>query len=371
MHYFAYMEFGYQEIAPGEAGIDQTVDIMAQHVAAALRRPTIRLKAVEIVTAAGASSKTPTNAAQAIYSWVKNNIRYVHDPVNVETIQDPDVTLQLKAGDCDDQAALVSALMNAIGIETRYRVIGAGDMLHIYPEIFVNNQWIGVDTTITGQFGTKPHGTYQKFYNSAGRTIPTERRESMRTQALHASLGIAPVVAAAATAAGKIPIVSNLFSSLFGPSAAYKEGLAKAEYFWDTFHRMEMVAAQLSEPLKSKFIAAYTAIQPEWQRRGNTGEGGGSDSALAWVQTQLVSLSQVIGVDLTGLWTNVPHNPLPADLITKLRNPGSTNGTGATAALASMFGGSNLLPVLLIGGVVAFAIFGSKPAPATRRRRKK
>ena len=55
---------------------------------------------------------------RAIQNWVQDNVRYVFDPREVEYFQTPRRTLKDKAGDCDDQAILMSSLLESIGYTT-------------------------------------------------------------------------------------------------------------------------------------------------------------------------------------------------------------------------------------------------------------
>lgn len=56
--------------------------------------------------------------ARKIFEFVRDEIQYIYDPRNLEEIQSPETTLQLRAGDCEDQAILLSSLLSAIGFET-------------------------------------------------------------------------------------------------------------------------------------------------------------------------------------------------------------------------------------------------------------
>jgi hypothetical protein len=47
--------------------------------------------------------------AEALYNWVKRNIRFVKDPVTKEKLYPPRELLKIKAGDCDDIAMLLGA----------------------------------------------------------------------------------------------------------------------------------------------------------------------------------------------------------------------------------------------------------------------
>lgn len=60
----------------------------------------------------------------ALFNWVRRNIRYIRDPIEIEQVQTPHATLQLRTGDCDDLAVLLAALTGAIGGRSRF-VAGA------------------------------------------------------------------------------------------------------------------------------------------------------------------------------------------------------------------------------------------------------
>ena len=65
--------------------------------------------------------------------WVAKNIHYVPDP-NFELIQDPEETLRLRAGDCDDVAVLMASMYNALGLRTKFALVdtnGDGRIDHI------------------------------------------------------------------------------------------------------------------------------------------------------------------------------------------------------------------------------------------------
>jgi transglutaminase-like putative cysteine protease len=66
-----------------------------------------------IVAKAGA--KNANQEAEAVNQWVQRTIEFRGDPVGVEWLQDPVVTLNERAGDCDDQATVVGTLLQALG----------------------------------------------------------------------------------------------------------------------------------------------------------------------------------------------------------------------------------------------------------------
>lgn len=160
-------------IGNGQVGTDQTVKELARLVNNSLHRPYIRILALRILERANTSSRDPVRAAWAIFTWVRHEIAYVKDPINVETVQEPEVTAKLKAGDCDDHAALVMALGLAIGMPGRFVVVGMSpdNFQHIYTELNCNGQWIPLDTASNLDFGRAGILSAKKIYSYTGDTV--------------------------------------------------------------------------------------------------------------------------------------------------------------------------------------------------------
>ena len=103
---------------------------------------------------------------EQVWQWVKNNIRYTKDVAGVETLQTPERTLQLQAGDCDDQASLLGALLESIGHPTRFIALAfrPGHYSHVLLETRVGYRnktiWVPLETTEDKPFGwypSRPH----------------------------------------------------------------------------------------------------------------------------------------------------------------------------------------------------------------------
>ena len=120
----------------------------------------------------------------AIYQWVRDNIRYRYDPRGLEWIQAPDRTVQEKAGDCDDLAILIAALVQAIGHRTRYRTVGKTDkrQSHVHAQAWDGSAWVDMDPVLEprqattapradlGAFGYQAPGA-QRLYNQQGQPM--------------------------------------------------------------------------------------------------------------------------------------------------------------------------------------------------------
>lgn len=77
----------------------------------------------------------------AVYRWVCRNIRYVRDINNVEFVMSPQKIVEARAGDCDDMACLLSALLQAIGNECRFVVVGfeSKQPSHVFCQVAVRS----------------------------------------------------------------------------------------------------------------------------------------------------------------------------------------------------------------------------------------
>ena len=94
--------------------------------------------------------------ACALYTYVRDHIRYVRDVHGVETLCAPAMTLQRQIGDCDDQTMLLCALFEASGYPTRIVMTGyeGAAYSHVYCQVYARGVWIDCDPIIReGTFG--------------------------------------------------------------------------------------------------------------------------------------------------------------------------------------------------------------------------
>jgi transglutaminase-like putative cysteine protease len=74
----------------------------------------------------------------ALYYWVCQNIRYMRDPLEVEFVKEPERVLETRAGDCDDMATLLAAMVMACGNRCRFVLVGfqkGKGPSHVYLEV--------------------------------------------------------------------------------------------------------------------------------------------------------------------------------------------------------------------------------------------
>lgn len=138
-----------QMIPGGDAGVlGATVPRMAALIRMGRIEPLIRGAAVRLV---GGCRPTDDLCRQLkIYRFVKRHIRFVPDPRRVELLHTPLAMLYTirvqgwAAGDCDDSAILLGALMEAVGVRTRIKVVAVepGDVRpfrHVFIEARQSN----------------------------------------------------------------------------------------------------------------------------------------------------------------------------------------------------------------------------------------
>jgi transglutaminase-like putative cysteine protease len=145
-------------IPNGQAGSIATMKTMRLLVLDAVRDPNqkIRETALEILRGVNSFSQQ----ASAIQAWVQQHIEYRRDPPDVELVQTPQVTLQLRAGDCDDHSTLTAALLQATGHPTQFIALGfrGGPLSHVLTQTLIGTKWISVETIEPRPMGWTPPG---------------------------------------------------------------------------------------------------------------------------------------------------------------------------------------------------------------------
>jgi hypothetical protein len=154
----------------GDAGVAKTLAIMQKCARDAVRAPNqyARLKALEIYKNAGLGPKQYAQEVRALQSFVQNCIRYVRDPVDVELVQTPEVTLKLSTGDCDDQSTLLAALLDSTGHEARFVAVGidGGPFSHVLVETKIGEKWVPAETILKKPLGWYPPGVTSRLVRS-------------------------------------------------------------------------------------------------------------------------------------------------------------------------------------------------------------
>ena len=143
-------------IPEGPPGIAATLRIMRQMVKDGRKSMKVRDVALQLI--ANLEPEDWWGEANACHEFVRDEVRYVQDPCDIELVQVPDVTLENRAGDCDDKATLLCSLLETIGHPTRFVAVGFkfGVYEHVYVETMVGKKWVACETTKPVDFGWAP-----------------------------------------------------------------------------------------------------------------------------------------------------------------------------------------------------------------------
>lgn len=143
-------------IPEGKAGIVQTLKVMSRLVRDGKKNIAVRTKTLSLIS--GCDQKDYACEVKALHGFVRDAIRYVQDINNVETVQEPQKTLEFMAGDCDDKSTLLGAMLESIGHPTRFMAIGfePGIFSHVYVETRIGANWIPLETTEPVNVGWEP-----------------------------------------------------------------------------------------------------------------------------------------------------------------------------------------------------------------------
>lgn len=101
---------------------------------------------------------------EALQIFVRDEIRYTHDMLDAETVQDPDYTLDVRSGDCDDKSILFACLANCIGYPTRFCAIAmpsdadplGQNFSHVSGQALIDQcGWVNAECIPVDEMGTK------------------------------------------------------------------------------------------------------------------------------------------------------------------------------------------------------------------------
>lgn len=206
-------------LAPGDRGIERTVKWMRGLVEGREGAPnaTVRVTALNIVR--DAANNDYQGQIARIFDWVKSNIEFRGE--YKETLQSPLVTLEVRAGDCDDHSTIVAGLLGALGFKTRFTTVAADPaapdaFTHVFCEVFDHSsgQWLAMDTTVAqSTVGWRPPIVFRSetwpALGSLGDAIPASGN-TLSPVATAATDALRDVSAAASTAlARRIQYGSN------------------------------------------------------------------------------------------------------------------------------------------------------------------
>jgi transglutaminase-like putative cysteine protease len=148
----------------GVTSLDQRLASIIKGVEEAKTDPTIVAWARRVTSQRGrdgqwlAAEKDTRAEVDLIHQAVRQRTRYTSDPRGVDLYSDPRKTLAMRAGDCDEQAAVACAALKAVGIPCALKVIAekgspGGQPTHIFALAGSDKSsrprsWIPIDPTV-------------------------------------------------------------------------------------------------------------------------------------------------------------------------------------------------------------------------------
>ena len=164
-------------LASGDAGIARTVQIMRGLATGNEGAANGAVRAAALQITRNVPNRDFRAEIQAIFDWVKRNIKFRGE--YKEFLQSPVVTLELQAGDCDDHATLLAALLLTLGHQATFRTVATGggkEFTHVYVTVRDkrSGQWIALDTTVAkSTLGWEPENiTRQRSWRGMGDMAP-------------------------------------------------------------------------------------------------------------------------------------------------------------------------------------------------------
>lgn len=130
--------------------LDQTAQNMKNLAWEGQSSPLVRQFAIEALRRV--KPKDALSEVGALYHACCREIHYLADPIGMEFLQHPEVTVRTAAGDCDDMAILLAStlLMSellSVGYPCRFKMVGFHNEppSHVYLEANIQNQWVALD----------------------------------------------------------------------------------------------------------------------------------------------------------------------------------------------------------------------------------
>lgn len=144
------------ELAGGDRGIGQTVELMRRMTRESLTDPVVKQAAVLAIRAI--PKVDPAAYAAAIFQFAKDRIKYVPDYAGVEELTSPRIHSEriLSAGtsygDCDDFSMAQAAWLMSLGVPARFAVVASprshGAFNHVRVEARLPAGWAPLESTI-------------------------------------------------------------------------------------------------------------------------------------------------------------------------------------------------------------------------------
>jgi transglutaminase-like putative cysteine protease len=156
-----------RRVPPGAAGTLSTARLIAELIRDGAKDFYVRQKTIEIFRASRVPAKDRLGEVRAVFTWVRQHVRYTRDIFRVELLHSARRMLELRAGDCDDMTILLGAMLMSTGHPVRLVLAGFRRdrphvYSHIYPEVHVRGRWVPLDATVRRPMGWAPPAPWKR-----------------------------------------------------------------------------------------------------------------------------------------------------------------------------------------------------------------
>lgn len=152
-------------IESGLVGTEQTLALMRMLIQEWKTDPSIRDRSIQLISRV--APKDDVGEVDAIFRWVRDNIRYVRDVSGIETLHTPNLIIAQAAGDCDDKVILLCTMLESIGYDTRCDAVGFahdnGQYSHVLADVFLQGAWVPMESTEPWALGIEPPGIARRM----------------------------------------------------------------------------------------------------------------------------------------------------------------------------------------------------------------
>lgn len=155
---FEPLSYTLRALPSGPSGTRETLRLMRNWVHQYRKAQPIRELALTLIRDVS-GHKNFGGQVRALHAWVRDNVQYVRDVRDVETLQTPVHVLETRQGDCDDQATLLASLLESAGFHTRLVAVKFdpfGPFVHVFAEVNLGRRWIPLETTERWPAGKMP-----------------------------------------------------------------------------------------------------------------------------------------------------------------------------------------------------------------------
>lgn len=116
----------------------------------------VRGKALELIRYL--RPKDWAGQVNALFEYVRDQIRYVHDTWGVELVHAPREVMAAGQGDCDDKAILLASMLESVGHPARFVAMGfkPGHFEHVITQTLIGRRWVSLDPTEPVRVGWEP-----------------------------------------------------------------------------------------------------------------------------------------------------------------------------------------------------------------------